>query len=223
MAEVTALPAVVARGGLDALVANAGRLVMGNQVPPFLDTTLYYEGMQLAVQTIYIGTMRVINGLLPLVQAAAAARPNEAYGRIVTTVSPAGYASGGMDMFDAYIGPYISNKRALLAAVNTLRGVLAFQKSPVHVSTVNPFITNTTITDGLHPIYQQVREEGKAGRPVCAARLCVSRAQLSLTTTTSPPLSFPTTQPVTVPDGNAINDPSFQAFLDFTRATAHNS
>lgn len=53
--------------------------------------------------------------------------------------------------------------------------------------------------------------------------VCVSRAQLSLTTTTSPPLSFPTTQPVTVPDGNAINEPSFQAFLDFTRATAHNS
>jgi hypothetical protein len=154
-AQVAALPEVVARGGLDALVANAGRLVFGNQIPPFQDTTQYYAGLQLAVQTIYIGNLRVINSLLPLVQSAAAARPDQ-YGRIVVTVSPAGYANGGMDMFDFYVGPYIENKRALLAAVNTLRGGLAFQKSPVKVSTVNPFITNTTITDGLNPIYQQV-------------------------------------------------------------------
>lgn len=93
-------------------------------------------------------------------------------------MSPGGYAQGGVDMIDAFITPYVSAKRALLAAVNDLRGVLTFRKSRVLVSSVNPFVTNTTITDGLRPIFMQ---------PVDAA-------------------------------GNAVNDPQFQAFLDFARA-----
>ena len=50
VAAVLAHPAVVARGGVDALVASAGRMVFGNVAPPIKDKAMYYEAMNLGMQ-----------------------------------------------------------------------------------------------------------------------------------------------------------------------------
>lgn len=178
---VLADPAVVARGGIDVLVLNAGRFVLGSPapVPPATGATQLMAGIELGVATNYYGPVRLATALLPAVEAAA--RAHDGYGRIVFNSTPEGYAVGGAEPLSAYMSAYMSSKRALLAYIETLRVTLAAAGSPATVLAVSPMATNTRLGQGLRPIYTQpVDAAGNAvGDPGFQLYLDLMRTQLA--------------------------------------------
>ncbi|MGZ8245118.1 SDR family NAD(P)-dependent oxidoreductase [Methylomagnum sp.] len=137
------------RKKVDILINNAGRFVIGPVAPATLDSSsFYFEQLQLATETLYLGHIRVTNALLPLM-------PAQGYARVLFTVSSAAYLVSGTDPLLPWIQQYVSAKRALLAYANSLRFALREASSNIVISTVNPYIIGTTGADHPHPIYTQ--------------------------------------------------------------------
>jgi NAD(P)-dependent dehydrogenase (short-subunit alcohol dehydrogenase family) len=224
--ELLAEAVVVARGGIDVLVLNAGRFVLGSPTPvPPDNAAQLLSGIKLGMATNYYGPVHLTTALLPAVEAAGRVH---GYGRIVfnsspegargvfrlgpasgrglgdwgvgtgggrpwrgrgasgrlaprsircRAVSPTGYQVGGAEPLSAYMGAYVSSKRALLTYVETLRATLVAARSPATVLAVSPMATNTRLGEGLRPVYTQ---------PVDAA-------------------------------GNAVSSEAFQLYLDLMR------
>lgn len=174
-AFVGALAAQLGGRSIDILINNAGRYVIGTPVPiaPAL-AGLFESQTQLAMETLYVGHVRVTNRLLPLMTQGA-------YSRLLFTVSVAGYFVGGTALSEAnglsFFSAYYSGKRALLAYANNLRGFLRTSGSPIQVSTVDPLVMNTALPVGLNPIYlEPVDGSGNSTNPFLQALLEAFRA-----------------------------------------------
>jgi len=134
---------------VDILINNAGRFVIGPIGPAMLGSPSYYfRQLQLAIETLYSGHVRVTHALLPLM-------PTAGYARLLFTVSSAAYLVSGTDPLTPWIQGYTSAKRALLAYANSLRLTLQEASSNILISTVNPYIIGTTGAEHPHPIYMQ--------------------------------------------------------------------
>jgi NAD(P)-dependent dehydrogenase (short-subunit alcohol dehydrogenase family) len=90
--RVLAHEAVVARGGIDILVSNAGRFILGNSLIRPGGKDIYYSGLNLSLSTIFLGNARVVNSLLPALEARHKAG---GYARLAITVSPTASYTGG--------------------------------------------------------------------------------------------------------------------------------
>lgn len=150
-AFVAALVAALAGRSIDILINNAGRYVIGTPVPIAPALVEPFEAqLQLGMETLYVGQVRVTNRLLPLMTQGA-------YSRLLFTVSDAGYSVGGTALGESigqsFFSAYFSGKRALLAYANSLRGFLRTSGSPIQVGTVNPMFIKTPLPLGLNPIY----------------------------------------------------------------------
>lgn len=128
-------PAVVSRGGIDILVLNPGRFVLGRPVPRPGAEAMFESGLELSIATILAGNARLANSLLPSLEARHRA---SGYARLLLTVSPIGYYTGGTEPMSVFFWAYSSIKRAYLAWANSLRAALAARGSGVLVSTINP-------------------------------------------------------------------------------------
>jgi len=177
-AFVTALVAELAGRSIDSLINNAGRFVFGTPAPvhPSL-MNLFQAQAALATETVYLGHIRVTNKLLPLMS-------QSNYARLLYTVSVAGYGTGGTVLGESFgqgfTHVYNSGKRALLAYANCMRGFLRSSGSVIRVSTVNPFAMNTTLAEGLNPIFlEPVDGSGNSQNPYLQAVLDGVRAFLS--------------------------------------------
>ena len=130
----------------------------GTIVPPPIapdPTGFFLDQAALGTETVYLGHIRVTNRLLPHM-------PQVGYSRLLFTVSMASLLVGG-SMAEAVFADgilsvqnvYTSGKRALLAYANNLRGFLRASGSTIKVSTVNPYAINTTLAEGLNPVYTE--------------------------------------------------------------------
>ncbi|MFT3915507.1 MAG: SDR family NAD(P)-dependent oxidoreductase [Anaeromyxobacteraceae bacterium] len=156
-ALVASRPEVLGAGGIDILINNAGRGVVGGVVP--IDPATYFAGIQTTLATLYGGHVAVTSALLR----AVAARSSSGYARILFTTSVQAYLEGGEDVGITYAHGYTSAKRALLAYANGLRTVLAGAAPGIRVSTLNPLWTSTDIALGTRPILlQPVDGDGNA-------------------------------------------------------------
>ena len=179
-ASVAAHPAVVARGGIDALVNNAGRTVLGSPGPPpsILNYTSWVDGLRAGIQTNYVGTVRVTNALWPLLESRSK-HGGDGYARVVTTVSPLAWATGGG--FEPYLFGYTASQRALLGYCNNLRAAATTVGSKVALSTLAPMATATALATGRRPIFLQPTTLGgdAAGDPAFQAFIDAYRAALT--------------------------------------------
>ena len=148
-ATVLSRPEVQDAGGIDILLNNAGRGMVGSVIP--VDPTVYFAGIQTGLATIYGGHVAVTNALLQ----AVAARSASGYARILFTASVQAYLEGGDDLGITYAHGYTAGKRALLAYANGLRTILDASGSGIKVSTLNPLWMNTDIALGTRPIFLQ--------------------------------------------------------------------
>lgn len=146
---VLSLPQVTSIGGIDVLVNNAGRGVVGGVIP--VDPNMYFAGIQTGMATLYGGHVAVTSALLP----ALAARSASGYARILFTTSVQAYIDGGVDLGLTYGHNYTASKRALLSYANALRRILDASGLAIKVSTLNPLWVNTDIASGLRPIFLQ--------------------------------------------------------------------
>lgn len=155
-------PDVVANGGIDALVNNAGRFVFGS--PIVADPGTWFGGVTDGLAVLYGGHLAVANGLFPLV----AARAATGFSHMSFTCSLVGYAVGGSDPGISYYHNYISGKRALLAYANNLRALVDAAGLGINISTINPMAIRTGLAAGTNPIFlQPVDGNGDAiGDPV---------------------------------------------------------
>ena len=195
-AAVADHPAVVARGGLDILVNNAGRAVLGTVGPPntIADYPAWIAGVWRGLQTDYLGTIRVTNGLWPLLQARAKVedggggglmdalkkeKKDNHYARVVFTVSPLAWSNSAASPF---LWAYSSAQRALLTYANNLRAAVTstpFTSPPsaaskVKLSVLAPMATATRLVEGARPIF--LDPAAGAGDPAFAAFLADLRA-----------------------------------------------
>jgi len=182
-ASVSAFAATLAGilGGntIDILINNAGRFILGFLVPPPLapdPDQFYIDQLNLGMETLYQGHIRVTNKLLPLMTPVG-------YARVLYTVSVAGYLVGGgaagaaQGVWGAHA--YYSGKGALRVYANNLRTYLGFAGSNIKVSTVNPFLINTELAEGLNPVYTEpVDANGDSSNPVFQAGLTATRTSL---------------------------------------------
>jgi NAD(P)-dependent dehydrogenase (short-subunit alcohol dehydrogenase family) len=136
-------------GGIDVLVNNAGRGIIGGVVP--VDPNMYFAGIQTGMATLYGGHVAVTSALLQLL----AARSASGYSRIMFTTSVQAYLEGGVDIGITFGHGYTSGKRALLSYANDLRRTLAAAGLAIKVSTLNPLRVNTDIVSGARPIFLQ--------------------------------------------------------------------
>jgi NAD(P)-dependent dehydrogenase (short-subunit alcohol dehydrogenase family) len=150
LATVGARPEVIANGGIDILLNNAGRFVLGGVIP--VDPELFFSGIQLGLATLYGGHIAVTSGLLPQLAARAAVA---GYARIVFTASIVAYGVGGSEPGTSYYHAYTSGKRSVLAYANCLRGLIDAAGLGIKVSTVNPLSVNTDLASGRRPIFLQ--------------------------------------------------------------------
>jgi len=146
---VLSLPQVTSMGGIDVLVNNAGRGVVGGVIP--VDPNMYFAGIQTGMATLYGGHVAVTSALLP----ALAARSASGYARILFTTSVQAYIDGGVDLGLTYGHNYTASKRALLSYANALRRILDASGLAIKVSTLNPLWVNTDIASGVRPIFLQ--------------------------------------------------------------------
>lgn len=174
-AFVADLVAELGGRSVDILINNAGRYVFGTPVPiaPAL-VGAFEAGIQLGMETLYVGHVRVTNRLLPLMTQGA-------YSRLLFTVSDAGYDVGGTALGESvgqsFLSAYFSGKRALLAYANNLRGFLRTSGSPIQVGTVNPMVIKTALPIGSNPIYlEPVDGSGNSTNPFLQAVLQGFRA-----------------------------------------------
>jgi len=150
-------PEVQSAGGIDMLVNNAGRAVVGSVIP--VDPSLYFAGIQSGLATLYGGHVAVTSALLP----ALVGRSASGYARILFTTSVQSYLDGGDDIGNTYAHSYTSGKRALLAYANSLRTILNASGLPIKVSTLNPLWVASDLATGTRPIYlQPVDSDGNA-------------------------------------------------------------
>src|SRR5215204_5126742 len=149
VATVLDRPEVQGAGGIDMLVNNAGRGVIGGVIP--VDPNMYFAGIQTGLATLYGGHVAVTSALLQ----ALAARSASGYARILFTTSFQSYIDGGGDIGITYAHNYTASKRALLAYANSLRRILNASGSAIKVSTLNPLWINTHIASGTRPIFLQ--------------------------------------------------------------------
>jgi len=160
---------------IDILINNAGRYVIGTPLPVAPKLVGLFEGqIQLGMETLYVGHVRVTNRLLPLMTQGA-------YSRLLFTVSVAGYSVGGTALGESvgqsFLSAYFSGKRALLAYANNLRGFLQTSGSSIQVSTVDPMLMKTALPLGLNPIYlEPVDGNGDSANPYLQAVLQGLRA-----------------------------------------------
>jgi NAD(P)-dependent dehydrogenase (short-subunit alcohol dehydrogenase family) len=147
--SVLSRPEVQGAGGIDMLVNNGGRSVVGGVIP--IDPNWYFAGMQTGLATLYGGHVAVTSALLQ----AVAARSSSGYARILFTVSVQAYIDGSGDLGITYGHGYTASKRALLSYANALRKVLDASGLPIKVSTLNPLWINTSIATGVRPIFLQ--------------------------------------------------------------------
>ena len=148
-ATVLSRPEVQGAGGIDMLLNNAGRGVVGGVVP--VDPNWYFAGIQTGLATLYAGHVAVTSALLQ----AVAARSASGYARILFTTSVQAYIDGGGDLGITFGHGYTASKRALLSYANALRKVLDSSGLPIKVSTLNPLWVNTNIAAGTRPIFLQ--------------------------------------------------------------------
>lgn len=146
---VLSLPQVQSVGGIDILINNAGRGVVGGVIP--VDPNMYFAGIQTGLATLYGGHVAVTSALLP----ALAARSASGYARILFTTSVQAYIDGGVDLGLTYGHSYTASKRALLSYANALRRILDASGLAIRVSTLNPLWVNTDIASGTRPIFLQ--------------------------------------------------------------------
>ena len=150
-------PEVQGAGGIDILVNNGGRGVLGGVIP--VDLNLYFAGIQTGLATLYGGHVAVTSALLQ----ALAARSATGYARILFTTSVQAYIDGGGDLGITYGHVYTASKRALLSYANALRAVLKASGLAIKVSTLNPLWVKTDIATGTRPlVLQPVDGEGNA-------------------------------------------------------------
>jgi NAD(P)-dependent dehydrogenase (short-subunit alcohol dehydrogenase family) len=149
VASAFSRPEVQNAGGIDILLNNGGRGIIGGVVPT--DPNLYFAGIQTGMATLYGGHVAVTSALLP----ALAARAASGYARIMFTTSVQAYLTGGVDLGITFGHGYTSGKRALLSYANDLRRTLAASGLPIRVSTLNPLRVNTDIVTGPRPIFLQ--------------------------------------------------------------------
>ena len=149
VATVLSRPEVQGAGGIDILLNNAGRGVLGGVIP--VDPNLYFAGIQTGLATLYGGHVAVTNALLQ----ALAARSATGYARILFTTSVQAYIDGGGDLGITYGHGYTASKRALLSYANALRRILDASGLAIKVSTLNPLWVNTDIATGTRPIFLQ--------------------------------------------------------------------
>lgn len=177
-AFVSALVTELAGRSIDILINNAGRLVFGTPAPVHPSLANQFQAQAaLATETLYLGHVRVTNQLLPLMS-------QTDYARLLYTVSVAGYGTGGTELGElfgqGFTHVYNSGKRALLAYANCIRGFLRSSGSSIRVSTVNPYAMNTTLADGLNPIFlEPVDGTGNSQNPYLQAVLDGMRAFLA--------------------------------------------
>jgi NAD(P)-dependent dehydrogenase (short-subunit alcohol dehydrogenase family) len=148
-ATVLSRPEVQGAGGIDMLLNNAGRGVVGGVVP--VDPNWYFAGIQTGLATLYGGHVAVTSALLQ----AVAARSASGYARILFTTSVQAYIDGSGDLGITFGHGYTASKRALLSYANALRKVLDASGLPIKVSTLNPLWVNTNIAAGTRPIFLQ--------------------------------------------------------------------
>jgi len=164
---------------IDILINNAGRGVFGTAVPVATSLVPYMESQtQLAMETLYIGQMRVTNRLLPMMS-------QSSYSRLLYTVSTIDYSVGGSEAGEAaggsFFSTYVAGKRALLTYANNLRGFLRVSGSPIKVSTINPTLMKTGFSSGHNPIYlEPVDPQGNSQNPYLQAVLDGFRALMDV-------------------------------------------
>ena len=146
---VLARPEVQSAGGIDVLVNNAGRAVVGGVIP--VDPNMYFAGIQTGLATLYGGHVAVTSALLQ----ALAARSATGYARVLFTTSVQSYTDGAGDLGLTYGHSYTASKRALLAYANSLRRILDASGLAIKVSTLNPLWISTDIASGTRPIFLQ--------------------------------------------------------------------
>jgi NAD(P)-dependent dehydrogenase (short-subunit alcohol dehydrogenase family) len=148
-AALAAHPSFRARRSIDILVNNAGRIVVGRIVPLSPSDFAFYSAQrEVAVRTLYTGHVQVTNVLLPLMAA-------QGYGRILFTVSAASYYTGSTLPVGSAIDAYHASKAALRAYANNLGAALREGGSTIRVSTINPYVMNTALSEHPNPIYTQ--------------------------------------------------------------------
>ena len=147
--------ALTSHPSIDILINNAGRYIIGTPTPPPIAANpnqFYIDQLHLGGETIYQGHIRVTNNLLPLMTPSG-------YSRLLYTVSAAGYLAGGTAATSALGGwvlhAYFAGKSALRFYANNLRAFLGVSGSNIKLSTVNPFIIDTTLPDGLNPVFTE--------------------------------------------------------------------
>ena len=181
-AGVAAHPAVAARGGLDILINNAGRLVLGGPLVEAAAGTAsaaaaaweadLWEGME----TNYVGPARVTVALWPLLAARAAADP-AAYARLVFTLSPLAWAAGSRGgEATRFLFGYTASQRAAAGYANNLRAGAATVGSPVKVSTASLMATATGWAEGGAPIFLGAPPPPAPADPAFSAFLADLRA-----------------------------------------------
>jgi NAD(P)-dependent dehydrogenase (short-subunit alcohol dehydrogenase family) len=157
VAGVSSRPEVQSAGGIDILVNNSGRAVVGGVIP--VDPNKYFAGIQTGLATLYGGHVAVTSALLP----ALSARSASGYERIMFTTSVQAYIDGGGDLGITFGHGYTASKRALLSYANALRRILNAAGSAIKVSTLNPLWVHTDIASGTRPIFlQPVDADGNA-------------------------------------------------------------
>jgi len=149
VAAVLSRPEVRGAGGIDILINNAGRSVVGGVIP--VDANLYFTGIQTGLATLYGGHVAVTSGLLQ----ALAARSASGYARIMFTTSVQAYIDGSGDLGLTFGHGYTASKRALLSYANALRKVIDTAGLAIGVSTLNPLWVQTDIASGARPIFLQ--------------------------------------------------------------------
>ncbi len=183
-AAVTAHQAVRARGGLDFAVLNAGRFALGPPgPPPLLDEAQWFDGVQAAVNTNFMGPARVAHALLSLLEArlATVAGAADGYARLLFTTSASAYATGGAEPLSMYYWSYAAAKRAALAFATAFRAGLLESGSKIKVSILEPMAVDTRLMEGLRPTFL-APVDGKGwpvGDPLFKAVLWLYRDGLS--------------------------------------------
>ena len=148
--------AVIARGGLDFAVLNAGRFAAGPPgPPPFLDSDLWYRGVAETMDTNFLGPARVAHVVLPLLEARLTTPDGQKdpFSRLLFTASASAYATGGADPLSMFYWAYAQAKRASLAYYDALRASLEASGSGVAVGSLHPMAVDTRLMEGRRPTF----------------------------------------------------------------------